>query len=63
MNKLIVIGWMGVKTAYLNISREEAIARYMKSHGDDEPPPDDVITEFEFKDEFGVYDAYQADPS
>lgn len=55
-NTLFVIGWMGVKRCYLNISREEAIARYTQEDG--APPPDDQVTEFTFTDTFGTYDAY-----
>ena len=53
-NKLIVIGWMGVKTAYLNVPREEAINRYMQSRN----VTSEDIEEFDFEDEFGVYDAW-----
>jgi hypothetical protein len=65
-NKLIVIGWMGVKTAYLNVPKEEAINRYMKSNfgtprsANQEDLADfDFVQEFEFEDEFGTYDAWK----
>lgn len=35
MNKLIAIGWRGVKTCYLNVTREEAIRRYTESDGNE----------------------------
>ncbi len=54
-HKLIVIGFMGIKRAYLDIPREEAIRRYM---GDDTSPFDEPVEEFEFENEFGVYDAW-----
>ena len=59
MNTLIVIGWLGVRRAYLNVSREEAIRRYMEAEGEEDPPPPERITEFSFEDEFGCYDAYE----
>lgn len=55
-NKLIVIGWMGIKRAYLNISREDAIGLYKRSGGGE--VTEDMVKEFEFNVEFGVYDAY-----
>jgi hypothetical protein len=59
-NKLIVIGWMGVKTAYLNVPREEAINRYMQSENvtSEDIEDFDFVQEFDFEDEFGVYDAW-----
>lgn len=65
-NKLIVIGWMGSKRCYLNVSVEEAKRRFIEAEG--EPYLDnmtdewftkfDKISEFEFDDEFGAYDAW-----
>ena len=55
---LIVIGWTGVQRAYLDVPREEAIARYTKSEC--ETPEDGQIEQFEFDDEFGVYSAWAA---
>jgi len=63
MNKLIVIGWLGTRTVYLNVTREEAIRRYAT----DEMIPDlkkaaayieenKLLEEFEFVDEFWAYD-------
>lgn len=60
-NKLIVIGYLGIKKAYLNISREDAIKRYTDQEGLDmeyESRLIDEVQEFEFNDEFGVYDAW-----
>lgn len=65
MNKLIVIGYMSSKRAYLNINREEAIRRYKASDGvGDEFDAElllrpDLIEEIEFEDEFCVYDAWE----
>lgn len=58
-NTLTVIGWMGTKRAYLNLSREEAIARWVASEGEAEPA-DGLIDIFEFDDEFAVYDAWSS---
>lgn len=62
-NKLIIIGHLGLKTAYLNISKEEAIQRYIeteKSFPDDEIiVTENMIQEIEFNDEFSVYDAWK----
>lgn len=60
-NKLIIIGWVGIRHAYLNISREEAEKRYLESNpGDRKALTEEAsfINEFEFDDEFCVYDAY-----
>lgn len=57
-NKLVVVGWLGIRRAYLNVSREEAIARWMRDSSANEPPPDDKVEEITFTDEFGVYDAW-----
>lgn len=60
MNTLIVIGWLGIKTCYLNVPREEAIARYLKEEDiTDEKYIQDLITEFTFTDQFCAYDAYE----
>ena len=57
-NKLVVVGWLGIRRAYLNVSREEAVARWMRDSGDTVPPPEDKVEEITFTDEFGVYDAW-----
>lgn len=61
MNKLITIGWLGNKTAYLNVSKEDAIKRYLEDNPgyEDEIATPDFVSEFDFTDEFGVYDAYK----
>jgi len=70
MNKLIVIGWgmgahagpnanRGVKRCYLNISREEAVRRYLGTR--EEHPyisPLLPIAELEFDDHFDVFDVW-----
>ena len=68
MNKLIVIGYLGSKTAYLNVSKEEAIRRYCENQWDPysnktiEELVDEfdmrLYREFKFEDTFNVYDAW-----
>ena len=69
MNRLIIIGFMGDKLAYLNVNREEAITRYRNQLDDGHWDKDnfiefmdkiekDHIEEFTFTDEFAVYDAW-----
>lgn len=55
-NKLICIGYLGVKRCYLNIPQEEALQRYKEQEGDNLTGV--TTTTIEFQDEFGVYDAY-----
>jgi hypothetical protein len=56
---LIVIGYRGVRHAYLDIPREEAITRFKKSRAEGwDELPERLITEIHFLDEFGVYDAW-----
>jgi tetrahydromethanopterin S-methyltransferase subunit A len=60
-NKAIIIGMIGLKRCYINLSKEEAIERYKITEDlclVDEEVLDD-IEEIEFDDEFGVYDAWQ----
>lgn len=55
-NKLICIGFLGIKRCYLNITQEEAMRRYKEQEGNDLQGVS--ITTIEFQDEFGSYDAY-----
>lgn len=56
-NKIIAIGWTGLKRCYLNISREEALDRYKAEQGDHGFDADEVpIKEIEFDDVFEAYD-------
>ncbi|HEY9640146.1 MAG TPA: hypothetical protein V6C57_06660 [Coleofasciculaceae cyanobacterium] len=59
-NTLISIGWKGDKRCYLNVSKEEAIKRYVESEGmtTDKVIANDFVDEFEFDDEFGSYAVY-----
>lgn len=58
MNKLIVIGCMGIKRAYLNVPLTIAIQRYLSCEEKECLDNSDHISEFEFEDSFGVYDAW-----
>ena len=54
-NKVISIGYMGVKRCYLNIGIEDAIERYKASEGTDDI--EDVSLEvISFHDSFSAYD-------
>lgn len=57
MNKLIIIGFISNYVCYLNVSREEAISRFIKEN--DWYTLDEVNNmtyEMEFKDSFGAYE-------
>ena len=59
-NRLIAIGPVGDKIAYLNVDREEAIRRYMNAQiaytaSTPDRPDDGQIREFTFHDSFHVY--------
>lgn len=63
MNKLISIGYVGIKKCYLNIDNDTAVERYCKSEN---ISSDDFINDeylsintIEFVDEFGAYDVYE----
>lgn len=61
MNKLIVIGYTSMMKCYLNIIREEAIQRYMKSEEMTREEFDEAglrCDEVEFDDEFEAYDIW-----
>lgn len=60
---LTVIGWMGTKRAYLDVTEEEAIRRYCETEGTDPEmlKSDGLKAEtFPFTDEFCVYDAWMS---
>lgn len=54
-NRLSVVGYIGSKRGYLNVSKEEAKRRYKEAEGDDVKDKD--IKEIDFNDEIWVYDA------
>lgn len=60
-NSLVVIGWMGTRTAYLNVDRQVAIMRYLRENPEDAGNIDreGFVQEFAFDDEFCTYDAWE----
>lgn len=64
MNKLITIGYTGIKRCYLNVEMDEAIERFCKSEGYvlmslEEIKKEGVwVDTIEFDDEFGAYEIY-----
>jgi hypothetical protein len=60
-NRAVLIGCIGIKTVYINVCREDAINRYVAAHPEfaDEIGEPGMIREFEFIDEFGVYEAWE----
>jgi hypothetical protein len=60
-NTLISIGYLGTKTCYLNIIREEAIERYMEDNPFttyEDLIKENMVDEFEFYDQFQCYAVY-----
>lgn len=55
-NRLWIIGFLGGFDCYLNVSRDEAIARYKTKHGYDEYN----LSYLDFEDEFEAYDISDA---
>ena len=61
MNKIISIGYTGIKKCYLNLDEESAIARYCKSEGLKVECFDEYdisIDTIYFDDEFGAYNIW-----
>jgi len=58
-NKSVVIGFMGLRRAYLNVGLDDALKRYLKEEGAKELAREETIQVFEFDDEFCVYDAWE----
>jgi hypothetical protein len=56
---LVVIGYIGMKIAYLDIEREEAIRRYKETHTEETDDVTDRIYEIHFTDSFQVYEAWE----
>lgn len=62
MNKLISIGYIGLKKCYLNITEEEAIERYCKTENitrQNFEENDISIFIFDFIDEFSAYELWE----
>lgn len=57
MHTLIVIGYMGIKRCYLDITLDEAKRRFTEK--EEELPSDEYIFQFDFKDEFECYDVWK----
>ena len=57
-NKIICVGYLGIKRCYLNVNKEDAVKRYLELLGEEMVGSEEQITEFEFTDEFGAYDVY-----
>jgi hypothetical protein len=62
-NKIIVIGYLGIRKCYLNVPEEIAIARYCESEELTREEFDKDIglnmQTIEFDDEFGCYDVWE----
>jgi len=61
MNHLVVIGYMSIKRAYLNIPRDQAIKRFMQEEGETLETSELLTKEFDFDDVFGVYDGWSVE--
>lgn len=62
MNKLISIGYIGLRKCYLNITEEEAIERYCKTENltrQKFQEEDISVFTIEFDDEFSAYDVWK----
>ena len=66
MNRLVVIGYMSYRKCYLNISKEDALKRYIEEEGElnemftvAEYEAANMLEEFIFKDSFMAYDIWQ----
>lgn len=62
MNRLIVIGCVGIKKCYLNTTMDEAIKRYCDDEDitiEEYEKYDIPSCEFEFDDEFDAYDVWE----
>lgn len=60
-NNLIRIGYTGDMTCYLNVTREEAIERYLRDNPFttyEDLIKENMVHEFEFDDEFLAYSVY-----
>lgn len=63
-NRLVVIGLISEKRAYLNVPRNVALDRFLKDTGYSVADIMDAhLDEFEFEDEFRVYDAWSHNQS
>jgi len=61
-NELIVIGYLGMKRCYLNVTEEDAILRYCESDNISREQFDEYdipIDKMSFDDEFGTYSLHE----
>lgn len=62
MNKLISIGYLGIKYCYLNVDEDEAIRRYCFTNNISEvefKEQEIRIDTIEFEDEFSAYEIWE----
>ena len=61
LHTLIVVGFLGSKRAYLDVSMDEAQRRFIHTEGytQDEIVAHSMVSIIAFDDEFGVYDAWE----
>jgi hypothetical protein len=63
MNKIISIGWLGIKACYLNVPLEEAIQRFIAMEDITREEFDKTYKKLvhvvEFDDEFGAYEIWE----
>lgn len=60
--KFVVIGYIGQKTVYINMSKEEAMQRYNKENLEYTIKENNlIVTEMEVEDCFNVYDIWSED--
>lgn len=63
MNKIISIGYTGIKKCYLNLTKKEAIERFIRdleiSMEEYKKSFEYTYEEFEFEDEFRAYDVWE----
>jgi hypothetical protein len=63
-NRLVVIGYVGVRRAYLNMSDDDALKRHLELEWPEgwdagtEADARSTLNSFEFTDTFGAYDCY-----
>lgn len=58
-HRMVVIGHIGGKHCYLDLTNDQAIRRYCSAKGIEPTEFDsDLLTAFEFNDQFEAYDAW-----
>jgi plasmid maintenance system antidote protein VapI len=62
VNRIVTIGFLGSQTCYLNVSREEALRRYLEENNFySREEAQCMLREFQFEDSFEVYDVFPKD--